>query len=116
MARILYFIGAGLTKSLALPTHPVPAMFDFISTSAEYIDDETILTQLAELENSEPYPYSWTSAVARSLAPQLVGRNPTSDPAVRSAFAHALQRRPRESIEDLLNRTGGDTSNVSSQG
>jgi hypothetical protein len=115
MSRILYFIGAGLTKALALPTRPVPAMFDFISTSAEYIHDDVILTTLAELENSEPYPYTWISDVARSLAPQLVGRNRTNNSALRSAFARALRERPGESIEDLLDRTGSDTSNMSSQ-
>jgi hypothetical protein len=115
MARILYFIGAGLTKALASPTRPVPAMFDFISTSADYIDDDVILTTLAELENSEPYPYAWVSAEARSLALQLVGRNRTSDPAVRIEFARALRERPGESIEDLLDRTGSDASNMSSQ-
>ncbi len=114
MSRILYFIGAGLTKALALPTRPVPAMFDFISTSAEYVHDDVILTTLAELENSEPYPYAWVSVLARSLAPQLVGRDRSSDPAVRSAFARALRERPAESIEDLLDRTGGE-GNMSSQ-
>jgi hypothetical protein len=116
MSRILYFIGAGLTKALALPKRPVPAMFDFISTLADYIDDQIILTTLAELENSDPYPYAWVSTVARSLAPQLVGRNRTTDPDLLAAFAAALKERPGESIEDLLDRTGGAQSNMSSQG
>jgi hypothetical protein len=42
-------------------------MLDFISTSAECVNDDVILTTLAELENSEPYPYVWMSAEARSL-------------------------------------------------
>jgi hypothetical protein len=115
MARILYFVGAGLTKALALPTRPIPAMFDFISTAAEYIHDDVILTTLAELENSNPYPYAWMSSAARSLAPQLVGRNRTTDVAVRAQFARILRERPGESIEDLLDRTGGDEANSSSQ-
>ena len=98
MSRILYFIGAGLTKALALPKRPVPAMFDFISTLAEYVDDQIILTTLAELENSDPYPYAWVSTVARSLATQLVGRNRTTDPDLLAAFAAALKERPGESI------------------
>ncbi len=98
MSRILYFIGAGLTKALALPTRPVPAMFDFISTSAAYLDDEVILTTLADLENAQPYPYAWVSVEARSLAPQLVGQNRSNDPALRSAFARALRERTGESI------------------
>ena len=115
MSKILYFVGAGLTKALALPTRPVPAMFDFIATAAEYINDEVVLTTLAELENSDPYPYAWVSAAARSLAPQLVGRNRTRDPVVLAEFARALRERPGESIEDLLDRTGGDASNWSSR-
>lgn len=115
MPNILYFIGAGVTKSLALPTRPVPAIFDFVSTAAEYLYDDIVLTTLAELENSEPYPYVWESPVARSLARQLVGRNRKTDPEARSQFARALRDRPGESIEDLLDRTGSASSNMSSQ-
>jgi hypothetical protein len=115
MSRVLYFVGAGLTKALALPTRPVPAMLDFIRTCAEYTDDPVILTTLAELENATPYPYTWVSAAARELAPRLVGQNRSDDPAIRSAFVRALRERPGESIEDLLDRTGGGASNRSSQ-
>src|SRR5579864_1777449 len=118
MARILYFIGAGLTKALALPTHPVPAMFDFISTSAEYINDDVILATLTDLERCDPYPYAWRSREARSLALELLEQkrqNGTSDPTVCSRFARALRDRPGESIEDLLERTCGN-GNWSSKG
>lgn len=104
-----------MTKSLALPTRPIPAMFDFISTAAEYIYDDVILTTLAELENSEPYPYSWESSTARSLARQLVGPNRIANDTIRAQFARALRERPGESIEDLLDRTGGTNANLSSQ-
>jgi hypothetical protein len=90
-------------------------MFDFISTSARYINDPAndpvVLTTLAELENSEPYPYAWVSVKARSAARRLVGPNRTDDPSVRIEFARALQERPGESIEDLLDRTSGEGSN-----
>lgn len=56
--REFYIYRRGFTKALALPTRPIPAMFDFISTSAEYLYDDFILTTLAKLENSGPYPYS----------------------------------------------------------
>jgi hypothetical protein len=90
MQRILYFIGAGLTRALALPTYPVPTMLDFIRISAEYINDEVILTTLAELERCDPYPYAWQSRDAQSLALQLLEQrrqNGTSNPIVRSLFA-----------------------------
>ena len=112
---ILYFIGAGLTKSLALPTHPIPAMFDFISTASEYLSDDVILTTLAELENSHPYPYAWESPPCSNLAHRLVDRNEKRTPEMRKQFGQALRDRPSESIEDLLDRTGGEGSNFSSQ-
>src|ERR1039457_7693037 len=90
-------------------------MFDFISTSAEYVYDDVILTTLAELENSDPYPYAWVSSVARSLASRLVGRNRTTDHVVRGEFARALRERPGESIEDLLDRPGNGHTNWSSK-
>jgi hypothetical protein len=64
---------------------------------------------------NHPNPYAWESAAARALAPRLVGRNRTIDPSVRAAFAQALRDRPGESIEDLLDRTGGASANWSSQ-
>ncbi len=67
-------------------------MFDFIVT-CESVDDAVILTTLAELENSEPYPYASVSAEARSLAPALVGQNRTNNPKLRAKFARALRER-----------------------
>src|ERR1035438_4255139 len=115
MDAILYFAGAGLTKSLALRTHPVPAMFDFVSTASEYLSDDVVLTTLADLEDAEPPAYAWQSAEAKRLAHQLVERGAQRPPDLRLQFARALRNRPSESIEDLLDRTGGDASNLSSQ-
>src|ERR1022692_1409449 len=129
MDTVLYFVAAGLTKSLALPAYPVPAMFDFVSTASEYLSDDVVLTNtptrylsddvvlttLADLEDAEPRAYAWESPVTRRLAPQLVGRSAQRTPDLRRQFARALRDRPSESIEDLLDRTGGDASNLSSQ-
>lgn len=119
MSLILYFVGAGLTKALAKPTHPVPAMFDFVSTCAEYVvDDEVILTTLAELERCEPYPYRWYSRAATQVASKLLDqkrRNGTTEYSARHEFARALRERPGESIETLLDSTGRDSSNSSSR-
>jgi len=116
MANILYFVGAGLTKALAKPKRPVPAMLDFINTCAEYVDDPVIRTTLTELEFGEPYPYRWHSAAAVQSAEKLLaqgrGKCPIDD-AVRQQFACALRERPSESIEDLLGVNG---SNLSGRG
>src|SRR2546423_1454179 len=50
MRNILYFVGAGLTKSLELPGKPVPLMNDYISVMANYPDDDVIRITLAYLE------------------------------------------------------------------
>jgi hypothetical protein len=114
VGSVVYFVGAGLTKSLALPHRPIPTMFDFVSTAANYLYDDVILTTLAELESSDPYPYARECPAAKALARVLVEPNPDRSPATRSRFAEALRRRPSESIEDILDRTGGHNANSSS--
>ena len=115
MGTLIYFVGAGLTKSLALRTHPVPAMFDFISTASEYLSDDVVLTTLASLEIAEPYPYAWEVSLCRTLARQLLDRSQQRMPGLRAKFRQALRDRPSESIEDLLDQTGGRASNFPSQ-
>jgi hypothetical protein len=105
MANIVYFVGAGFTKALAASKRPVPAMLDFISTCAEYMDDPVILTTLTQLELGDSYPYRWHSAEAFRSATKLRDlrrRTGGTDEAARREFAGALRRRPAESIEDLL--------------
>jgi len=117
MSQILYFVGAGLSKALAQSTHPVPGMVDFVSTCAEYISDDVILTTLTELERCEPYPYLWDSPSTVVLADRMLQQrrqNASIDPIVRQEFARALRNRPAESIEDLLDRTGRNNCNRSS--
>src|ERR1035438_453123 len=115
MGTLLYFVGAGLTRSLALPDRPIPAMFDFINTAAEYLFDKVVWTALASLEIAEPYPYAWEAPLCRTLAQQLFDRNQQPPPDLQSRFRQALRDRPSESIEDLLDRTGGRASNLPSQ-
>jgi len=102
MRNIVYFIGAGLTKSLELPDKPVPLMWDFVSVMADHLDSDVILTTLAQLENHNVY--AWPSAEASALARALVGRQRDSNPELRVKFRWALKNRPAESIESLLER------------
>lgn len=103
MHNITYFIGAGLTKSLETSGWPVPAMWDFTSTMASYIDDDIVLTTMAELENAGLY--RGRSDVAANLAVRIVGKAADRSPAARAAFREALKNRSPESIEDLLERS-----------
>jgi len=99
--QALYFVGAGLTKSLQKPERPVPMMNDFVSVMADYVSDDVILTTLAhwEIIDDSPYDYrpQWLVDLARPLAD-------SSDRSMerRAAFRRALKRRPAEGIEQLL--------------
>ncbi len=110
MRNIVYFIGAGLTKSLELPGKPVPLMWDFVSVMADHLDSEVILTTLVQLDRYGVY--EWPSKEAAHLAEKL-GRQRPSDPTLREEYRWTLKNRPAESIEALLQRApqrGGDDS------
>ncbi len=106
MRKILYFIGAGLTKSLELPGKSVPLMYDYISVMADYLDDDIILTQLADLELGEPHPYKWKDIQTIELAKILTGENADRSVENRDVFRRLLKNKPWESIEDLLEKAG----------
>jgi len=108
-------VGAGLTKSIALPGHPIPAMFDFIPVLADYVSDDVILATLVRLECADPYPYAFDSPQARELAQVLRDREAWRSSDNRSRFARALKNRPNESIEDLLERTSRQNAKTPSE-
>src|SRR5436190_2075770 len=98
MGRAVYFIGAGLTKSLQVqdPLHRIPLMADFISVMADHVDDEVVLTALVGLELAGLF--EWPSEAASRHATTLaLAPNRTAE--ARRAFAEALKRRPSENIE-----------------
>jgi hypothetical protein len=97
--RIVYFVGAGLTKALEKPGKPVPLMNDFIRVMAGYADsDDVILTTLAELENAGVFQSQCPEAA--ELARRVVGHD--RSPETKAAFKRAMMNRPLESIEQLL--------------
>ena len=64
---------------------------------------------MAELENAGLYQHK--SEEAARLAAKVVGKSADRSPATRAAFREALKSRPRESIEDLLERSLGLSGN-----
>src|SRR5689334_18625675 len=101
MASTVYFIGAGLTKSLECGL-PVPLMMDFVQVMAEYIDIPPVLTALVLMELADVYE-STCDACKRS-ARQLEGNVPTASQDQRVHFAELVKSRKMESIERLLDR------------
>ncbi len=105
MRNILYFVGAGLTKSLELPSKPVPLMWDYISVMADYLYDDVILMALAKLEINDCY--TWKDPDAKTLAERLIRERSQKN---REAFKRALKNKPSESIEDLLRDSDEEAS------
>jgi hypothetical protein len=101
--NITYFIGAGLSKSLQGGALPIPAMWDFTATMADYLHDDVVLTAMALLENARLYEHK--SDDAESIAARLVDSSTDRSPVVREAFREALKKRRPESIENLLERS-----------
>jgi len=105
MARKLYLVGAGLSKSLEKAGKPIPLMFDFVSAMADHLDSQVILASLAALELADLY--EWKSAEAKGIAERIFEslRNGPCPDNLRAQFRRVLKDRPWESIEDLLERS-----------
>lgn len=103
MGDTCYLVGAGLSKSLELPGRPIPLMLDFVSTMAHYLDNDVILTALAELENAGVFATRCDEA--SKLAGTLVGKKADRSSQNRNRFAKCLSERLPESIEDLIERS-----------
>lgn len=99
--RIVYFVGAGLSKSLEKPGKRIPLMCDFVQVMAERSDsDDTILTSLAELENAKAFQYECDNCAR--LARRVVSRQDDRSCATKLAFKNAFMNRRAESIEQIL--------------
>ena len=105
--EIVYFVGAGLSKSLERLGKLIPLMYDFVSVMADYApDDPVILTTLAELENAGVF--AWPAQEAHDLAKRVVGSDADRSRETVGRFRDAMKRRPAESIEDLLLRASSE--------
>ena len=114
--RIVYFAGAGLTKSLEKPGVPIPLMYDFLQVMAGYAryqGEDIILTTLAELENATVFEA--TCPKLQKLAQSVVGRDRDTRQETRDAFSQAFRDRPSESVEDLLLRAFAVAAESTSQ-
>jgi hypothetical protein len=101
--QIVYFVGAGLSKSLEKAGKRIPLMYDFVQVMAEYASrDKVILQTLARLQYADAFDWPCPEAADPGHS-VLFGRDdPTPDMLVR--FTDAMMRRPSESVEDLLLR------------
>lgn len=114
--HVVYFIGAGLTKSLEIAPNRIPLMTDFISVMADYLDDETVLKTLLELENAALF--EWTRPEWQVLAKVISERRkkdqqPTDDQI--KSFQRIMKSRPAEDIERILERSFDKHDNLSAE-
>jgi hypothetical protein len=97
--EIVYFVGAGVSKSLEKSGTRIPLMYDFVQVMAEYADrDSIILTALAQLENAKVFEHKCSECA--QLAREVLADN--APPETKRAFKKAFMARRPESIEQLL--------------
>jgi hypothetical protein len=96
--RILYIVGAGLTKSLETSAQ-VPLMADFVSVMSQHVDDQIIAQVLAEYEQRAAFEWPSTRASGALAARVLAG-----DASALPGFAQSLRNRPAENIEAMLEK------------
>lgn len=101
MGLTLYFIGAGLTKSLEL-TRRVPMMMDFVNVLTDYVDNDVVLNTLVTMELGKVYESACNDCL--KLATQLGRVGPTAAKTDRDRFAALVRGRRPESIEALFER------------
>jgi hypothetical protein len=101
--QIVYFVGAGLSKSLEKPGRRILLMYDFVQVMAEYAPkDKVILHTLARLQYSDVFVWPCPEAADPANSILWDRGEPTPDMLVR--LTDAMKRRPSESVEDLLLR------------
>jgi hypothetical protein len=109
MKRILYIVGAGLTKALQ-QTAQVPLMADFVSVMSHHLDDPVIAEILARYEQDGVF--QWPST---TTSVELAKRILHGDTDGLVDFGNALRNRPSENIETLLEdaiKRGPDVANL----
>ena len=103
MRRVVYFIGAGFSKSLQA-TKPVPMLNDFCNVAAELCEDDVVLTALAQIETAQLHKIRVLEAEELGSRLSREPRNPID----RDRFKELMRRRPPESIEEMLDRAASN--------
>src|SRR5258708_4024709 len=93
ITRVGYIIGAGLSKALQRPGFRVPVMQDFISVSADYMEQDPARVIFASIRLLQRCGcFEWRLPVPDDNASAAEIRE----------YAMVLRRRPAENIETLL--------------
>ncbi len=111
--RAVYFVGAGLPKSLQQDGFPIPLMCDFVPVAAHYAySDDVLLTTLTQLEASGVFEHSTGHSI--QLADSITPPKKASE-AARHEFLQIVRARPQENIEALLIRADEMSRDVNYQ-
>jgi hypothetical protein len=98
--RVLYIVGAGLTKALEETGNRVPLMADFLATMASHIDDPVIARALVKYELN-----GWFDWPSTEYGRQLAARIESGEHQALELLAKEITRRPGENVEHLLERS-----------
>ncbi|MBZ5551363.1 MAG: hypothetical protein LAO21_01490 [Acidobacteriia bacterium] len=102
MSQIVYFVGAGLTKSLQ-QNSPVPLLNDFISVMADYLtESDVIRVALADFECDDLF--EWRCDEWKDTAQSILDCDGSVPKDLLRKFQGIMKSRPSENIEMLLGR------------
>ena len=102
MAQILYFIGAGVSKALELPSSPpkrIPLMGDFVSVMGDYIGEQVVQASIASFVKERVF--ASPPKLLEEFA-EMKRRGQSIEPTMLREVAQLLKTLPEQNIETLL--------------
>jgi hypothetical protein len=102
MAQFVYFIGAGLSKALELPSSPakrIPLMGDFVSVMGDYISDPVVQASVASFVKEKVF--ASPPKLLKEFA-EMKLQSKSIDCTMRRDVARLLTKLPEQNIELLL--------------
>jgi hypothetical protein len=110
MDSSVYFVGAGLTRSVQLARR-VPLMLDFVRVMTDYVaDNDVVLNTLVTMELGHVYESTCDQCLRLAEEIGTIVKSATKEQ--RARFAELVASRPPESIEKLFERALAELSQI----
>ena len=103
MRRIIYFVGAGLSKALERPPKRIPLMADFLATMADHLHNNVIQVGFAHFARQHALPWLLGPDL-RQFVDKVTG-HAKPDSAELEVIAKLVKRLPAKNIEALLSES-----------
>jgi hypothetical protein len=103
MRRVLYFVGAGLSKALELPPKRIPLMADFLATMADHLHNHVVQVGFVHFARQHALPWPLVTEL-RKFVDKVAG-HAKPDSAELAEVKKLVKRLPAKNIEALLSES-----------